>query len=124
MGELSSEDRVFESAAQLFSLLSTPLRLKIISAVCEKEKNVSELLALIDTTQPNMSQHLSALYRKGVLSRRKEGAQVFYGLQSERVATLCRAVCTQVAIELDDNIPIDAADRLTKTSLSADAEAL
>jgi DNA-binding transcriptional ArsR family regulator len=100
------------------------LRLKIISAVCEKEKNVSELLALIDTTQPNMSQHLSALYRKGVLSRRKEGAQVFYGLQSERVATLCRAVCTQVAIELDDNIPIDAADRLTKTSMSADVEAL
>ena len=113
MAELSSEDRVFESAAQLFSLLSTPLRLKIISAVCEKEKNVSELLALIDTTQPNMSQHLSALHRKGVLSRRKEGAQVFCGLQSKRVATLCRAVCTQVAIELDEDILVEASDRLT-----------
>ena len=113
MAELSSEDRVFESAAQLFSLLSTPLRLKIISAVCEKEKNVSELLALIDTTQPNMSQHLAALHRKGVLSRRKEGAQVFYGLQSERVATLCRAVCTQIAIELDEDILVEACDRLT-----------
>lgn len=116
MGELSSEDRVFESAAQLFSLLSTPLRLKIISAVCEKEKNVSELLALIDTTQPNMSQHLAALHRKGVLSRRKEGVQVFYGLQSERVAMLCRAVCTQIAIELDDSAPIKAADRLTHSA--------
>lgn len=117
MAELSSEDRVFESAAQLFSLLSTPLRLKIISAVCEKEKNVSELLALIDTTQPNMSQHLAALHRKGVLSRRKEGAQVFYGLQSERVATLCRAVCTQVAIELDEDILVEATDRLTTVAM-------
>lgn len=116
MAELSSEDRVFESAAQLFALLATPLRLKIISAVCEKEKNVSELLALIDTTQPNMSQHLTALHRKGVLSRRREGAQIFYSLQSERVAMLCRAVCTQVAIELDDTTAIDAADRLTATA--------
>ncbi len=101
MEALTNEDRVFASAAQLFAVLSTPLRLKIISAVCEKEKNVSELLAQIDTTQPNMSQHLATLHRKGILSRRREGAQVFYSLQSERVAALCRAVCTQVAIELD-----------------------
>ena len=39
--------------------------------------------------------------------------QIYYKLQSERVATLCRAVCTQVAIELDDVDGIDAADRLT-----------
>jgi len=68
MEDSNNQDRVFESAAQLFALLSTPMRLKIISAVCEKEKNVSELLALIDTTQPNMSQHLSTLHRRGVLS--------------------------------------------------------
>ena len=51
----SSEDRVFDSVAELFSVLSTPIRLRIISAVCQGEKNVSELLAQIDTTQPNMS---------------------------------------------------------------------
>ena len=31
--DLSNEDRVFESAAELFSVLATPIRLKIISAV-------------------------------------------------------------------------------------------
>lgn len=112
MEALTNEDRVFASAAQLFAVLSTPLRLKIISAVCEKEKNVSELLAQIDTTQPNMSQHLATLHRKGILSRRREGAQVFYGLQSERVAALCRAVCTQAAIELDEEGSSDAATQL------------
>ena len=59
MDRKNSEDQVFESVAELFSVLSTPIRLKIISAVCQGEKNVSELLAEIDTTQPNMSQHLS-----------------------------------------------------------------
>lgn len=108
----TSEDRVFESAAELFAVLATPVRLKIISAVCQQEKNVSELLALIDTTQPNMSQHLSTLYRSGVLAKRREGTQIYYRLQSERVAMLCRAVCTQVAIELDSGDLVESADRL------------
>jgi DNA-binding transcriptional ArsR family regulator len=112
MGDLSSQDRVFESAAELFALLATPVRLKIISAVCQQEKNVSELLALINTTQPNMSQHLATLYRSGVLGKRREGTQVYYRLQSERVATLCRAVCTQMAIELDSTDEVEASDRL------------
>ncbi len=108
----TSEDRVFESAAELFAVLATPVRLKIISAVCQQEKNVSELLALIDTTQPNMSQHLATLYRSGVLAKRREGTQIYYRLQSERVAMLCRAVCTQVAIELDSGDLVESADRL------------
>ena len=108
----STEDRVFDSVAELFSVLSTPIRLKIISAVCQGEKNVSEMLAQINTTQPNMSQHLSMLYRSGVLAKRRDGTQVYYRLQSERVATLCRAVCTQVAIELDDDVQVKPSDRL------------
>ena len=108
----SSEDQVFDSVAELFSVLSTPIRLKIISAVCQQEKSVSELLSEIDTTQPNMSQHLSTLYRCGVLAKRREGTQMYYRLQSERVATLCRAVCTQVAIELDGETPLAPSERL------------
>ena len=102
VAETNDQDRVFESAAELFSLLSTPVRLKIISAVCNGERNVSELLSEIDTTQPNMSQHLATLYRSGILARRRDGTQMYYRLQSEKVAALCRAVCTQVAIELDE----------------------
>ncbi len=112
MADTREEDLVFESAAELFGLLSTPVRLKIISAVCHGERNVSELLAQIDTTQPNMSQHLATLYRAGVLGRRREGTQIYYRLQSERVATLCLAVCTQVAMELDGDEAVPAADRL------------
>ena len=110
------QDRVFESAAELFSILATPVRLKIISAVCQQEKNVTELLELIDTTQPNMSQHLGTLYRSGILAKRREGTQIYYRLQSERVATLCRAVCTQVAIELDAVDEIESGDRLLPSS--------
>lgn len=112
MSDITNGDAVFESAAELFKLLATPVRLKVISAVCNGERNVSELLEQIDTTQPNMSQHLTTLYRAGVLGKRREGTQIFYRLQSERVAQLCRAVCTQVAMELDDAPAIPPAERL------------
>ena len=114
--EREEEDSVFETAAELFGLLSTPVRLKIISAVCNGERNVSDLLAQIDTTQPNMSQHLSTRYRAGVLGKRREGTQIVYRLQSERVATLCRAVCTQVAMELDGDDSVPPAERLTRAT--------
>jgi DNA-binding transcriptional ArsR family regulator len=112
MTQQDTQDKVFESVAELFSVLSTPIRLKIISAVCNGEKNVSELLAEIDTTQPNMSQHLATLYRCGVLAKRRDGTQIYYRLQSERVATLCRAVCTQVAIELESETQVEPSERL------------
>lgn len=104
-----ASDAVFSTAAELFRLLATPIRLKIISALCGREKNVSQLLAEIDTTQPNMSQHLATLYRAGVLERRRDATQIYYRIGSERAATLCRAVCMQIAVEMDhgDGVPAD-----------------
>ena len=109
---VDESDEVFSSAAELFRLLATPMRLKIISALCGREKNVSQLLGEIDTTQPNMSQHLAALYRAGVLARRRDATQIYYRIASERAATLCRAVCTQIAVELDGGADIPASERL------------
>jgi DNA-binding transcriptional ArsR family regulator len=92
-------DEVFEMAAEVFRVMSAPMRLKIISCLCNGEKNVSQLLEEIDTTQPNMSQHLNTLYQARVIGRRREGVQIFYKIINDRVVTLCRAVCTQIAIE-------------------------
>ena len=105
-------DKIFEAAAELFSVLSTPVRLRLISALCHGEKNVSQLLSEIDSTQPNMSQHLGTLYRAGILTRRREGTQIFYRIQSERAATLCRAVCTQIATEIEDGASMPQSERL------------
>ncbi len=92
-------DQVFEQAAVLFRVMSAPMRLKIISSLCRSEKNVGELLGEINTTQPNMSQHLNTLFLAGVLGKRRDGVQIFYRIADERVANLCRSVCTHIAIE-------------------------
>jgi ArsR family transcriptional regulator len=41
------------------------------------------------------------LYQSGVLGKRREGVQIFYRIINDNVVTLCRAVCTQIAIEGD-----------------------
>ena len=93
-------DEVFEKAAEVFRVMSAPMRLRIISALCHGEKNVSELLAQIPTTQPNMSQHLNTLFQAGVLGKRREGVQIYYRIANERVVSLCRAVCVQIEGEV------------------------
>ncbi len=89
----------YESAAELFGVLSTPLRLRIIGALCSGEKNVSELLQGIEVSQPNMSQQLNVLYRAGVVDKRRHGAQVYYRIADETVVRVCKAVCSQVRLE-------------------------
>jgi DNA-binding transcriptional ArsR family regulator len=99
---IAESDVVFQTAAELFGLLSTPVRLKILSALCDSEKNVSQMLLEIPVSQPNLSQHLAALYKAKVLGKRREGAQIFYYVVNSNAVAICRSVCSQVAFDLDD----------------------
>ena len=90
---------VFESAAELFGLLASPMRLRILRVLCEAEQSVSEVVAKTGAAQSNVSQHLALLYRHRVVARRREGSQIYYRVAIEVVVELCRTVCTQVAIE-------------------------
>jgi len=92
-------EEVFQKAAEVFRVMSAPMRLRIISALCNGEKNVGELLSEIQTTQPNMSQHLNILYRAGLVGKRRQGAQMFYRIADVSAVGVCRAVCTQVAMD-------------------------
>lgn len=97
---LAESEAVFEKAAEVFRVMSAPMRLRIISALCDGEKNVGQLLAEIATTQPNMSQHLNTLFVAGVLGKRREGVQIYYRIANEQVVALCRTMCSQLTAAL------------------------
>jgi len=92
-------DAVFQRAAEIFRLMSTPIRVKIISTLCHGEKNVTEILSEIDTTQPNLSQHLNMLFQAQVLDKERRGNQIFYRINNYDVVALCRTLCSQIASE-------------------------
>jgi ArsR family transcriptional regulator len=98
---MNKTDKTFESAADLFRVMSAPMRLKIINCLCDGEKNVSYLLTKVNTTQPNMSQHLNTLYQAGILGKRREGVQIFYRIADQRIVSICQAVCDDLASRPD-----------------------
>ena len=89
---------VFESAAELFGLLASPMRLRILRVLCHGEQSVGDIVDEIGAAQSNVSQHLAVLYRYRVVARRREGSQIYYRVVNEVVVELCRIVCTQFAI--------------------------
>ena len=107
-------ERVFILAAELFVVLATPLRLRILNAICNQERGVGEIMEVVESTQPNVSQHLKVLYQAGIVAKRRVGNQVYYRVQSEKAVQLCRTVCTQIAIELDDPESVSQSERLAR----------
>ncbi len=99
-------DPVFDAVASYFSVLSEPTRLRIMHALCETEKSVSQIVEEIRSTQTNASRHLSLMYRSGVLARRKEGSQVYYRVADASMVEVCRTVCNQIAGSMDEKKPL------------------
>ena len=99
-------DPVFSSVAGYFAVLAEPTRLKIVHSLCLGEKTVSQIVAETGASQTNVSRHLGLMYRQHVLSRRKDGNQVYYSVADETMVELCRSVCTRIASTIDERRPL------------------
>lgn len=89
-----------EMIASRFRILGEPLRIRIIQELHEGEKNVSELVAAVGSTQPNVSKHLRILQDAGVVGRRQDGNLVYCYIADDSVLNLCDAVCTSLGERL------------------------
>lgn len=79
--------------ASRFRVLGDPLRLRLLIALEERERNVTELVTLTGAGQTTVSRHLQALAAAGMLVRRKEGQNAYYSVAEAEVLALCRLVC-------------------------------
>lgn len=88
---------VFEAVSGYFALLAEPMRVRILHAICQGEKSVSEIVAETGATQTNISRHLNSMYRAGALMRRKEGNFTYYGVRDRALTEICRTVCVHIS---------------------------
>lgn len=100
--ELTPE--LVELLAARFKVLSEPMRLRILNALREGEKTVTELVEETGAGQANISKHLGLLYRYRMVDRRKEGLNVYYRIADESIFRLCDLVCDSVEAELEDRL--------------------
>ena len=82
-----------EKVAEHFKVLSEPMRLRLVYALMDGEKSVSELVRETGGVQANVSKHLSVLLDAGILDRRKQGTSAYYRIVDESIFELCELVC-------------------------------
>ncbi|WP_029192533.1 ArsR/SmtB family transcription factor [Paenibacillus harenae] len=64
-------------------LLGDKTRLTILSALKERELCVCELVDILQTSQPNVSQHMRKLKAGGLVKEAKRSQWVYYSLSME-----------------------------------------
>lgn len=74
-----------EILVKFFKGLADSTRLRIVQALLDRERNVSELIQLIGVPQSNISNHLACLKWCGYITSRKDGTSVYYQITDERV---------------------------------------
>jgi DNA-binding transcriptional ArsR family regulator len=72
-----------EPLVGLFRLLSDKTRLNILMILAKGERNVTSLCEELALPQPTVSHHLGLLRTKSLISNRRNGKQVFYGLNGQ-----------------------------------------
>jgi len=94
------DDRALEHVAEYFRALSEPHRLKILNALRAGERNVGELAEALESSQANVSKHLSVLSKLGFVERESRGTSAYYRVSDPATYELCDLVCGQVAKRL------------------------
>ncbi len=86
-------DAAVESTAYVLRCLGHPLRLRILD-VLERvgEASVTEIYETLGVEQAIASQHLTTMWDKSILQRRKDGVHVFYSIGDERALKVLSCV--------------------------------
>lgn len=65
---------------EIFAALADPTRAGIVDLLAERDRTVTEIVALFSLTQPSISRHLGILRNAGLVKVRPEGQRRFYRL--------------------------------------------
>jgi len=81
-------DHDVDNVAGLLKTMAHPLRLKILCLLQDKEMTVGQLRDEVKTTNANVSQHLTILRNKDIISFRKDANFIFNKIADPRIIEL------------------------------------
>jgi ArsR family transcriptional regulator len=99
--------------AELFKALGHPVRIRILELLRPGELTVSELQAQLEIEPSSVSQQLSVLRARQLVSSRKEGTSVYYRVDDPRVYELldaARAIFERNLLALQEMVAADDAN--------------
>ena len=84
-----TDRQLYKLHAGICHTLANPKRLEIIDRLRGHELSVTALANALEISQANLSQHLSLMRQKGMVTTRRKGLNVFYRLSSPKIIRAC-----------------------------------
>ncbi|TAK13126.1 MAG: ArsR family transcriptional regulator [Anaerolineae bacterium] len=95
---LPKSKQIYALHASICQVLANPKRLEIIDQLQEGELSVTQLTETMKISQANLSQHLSVMRHRGIVTVRRDGANSYYRLASPKIVRAC-ALMREVLLE-------------------------
>mgnify|MGYP001566812704 FL=1 len=76
---------LYRTHAELCKVFSNPTRLEILNLLRDKELSVTELIKKTKLSQVNISQHLSIMKSKGIVTSNRKGKNIYYKLTNPKI---------------------------------------
>jgi len=76
---------LYKIHAEMCKVFSNPTRLEILNLLRDKELSVTELIKRTKLSQANISQHLSIMNSKGVVTSNRKGKNIYYKLTNQKI---------------------------------------
>ena len=76
---------LYKLHAEMCKVFSNPTRLEILDLLRDREMSVTELIERTGLSQANVSQHLSIMSSKGMVTQARKGKFVYYRLTSRKI---------------------------------------
>lgn len=92
---MTPNSNIQQFKADFFKALAHPMRIRILELLCEGDKNVNELQAILGSEGSAVSQQLAVLRNKNVVYGIKDGTSVIYTLRDPLIKDLL-AVAKQI----------------------------
>lgn len=97
--------------AEFFKALAHPLRIRILEILAEGEQSVNEIQSLVGSEGSAVSQQLTVLRAKNIVTGTKDGNRVIYSLRDPMIVELL-----SVARQIFNNHLVDTITLLDKFS--------
>ncbi len=122
MGKIATENQtdseIWAERARLLRVIAHPVRLMILEALCEGPLCVTDLNGLVAIPQPQVSQHMAALRKSGVVACHVNGPlRCYYITKPTLVKKLIQLLTAEHPVrERDRNAVVRDAERRRKQS--------
>ncbi len=76
---------LYKTHAEMCKVFSNPTRLEILNLLRDEEMSVTELIEKTKLSQANISQHLSIMKSKGIVTSNRKGKNIYYKLTTPKI---------------------------------------